>query len=314
MDIAASSALVTGGASGLGWATAQRLADGGAKVVIVDLPSSPGAERAEQIGGVFAPAGVTDPEQVRAAVQRAGELAPLRVVVNCAGIAPPAKVLDREGDVTKAVLPKPGHYRASTKSIGDPAEDIVAGFTTFDATNVYFRVDVWNVECTPATSPAAPTISASGPTAFCAGGNVTLTASAGYSSYLWSNGATTPSITVSNAGSYTVTGTSASGCTSPASAPTTVTVNPLPVIISFSATPSTINGGDTSTISFTIANATSWTLGDSLANSFSQTSGVGSGAFNVTYSADNATGVDNVTLTIVGPCGATQQTIQITVN
>ena len=100
MEIVGASALVTGGASGLGLATATRLAEAGAHVVIVDLPSSPGAERAAEIGGTFAPADVTDPAQVAAAVAAAGEHGPLRVVVNCAGIAPPAKVLDREGAPT----------------------------------------------------------------------------------------------------------------------------------------------------------------------------------------------------------------------
>ena len=66
MDISGASALVTGGASGLGFATARRLADAGAHVVIVDLPTSPGADRAAEIGGTFAPADVTDPGQVAA--------------------------------------------------------------------------------------------------------------------------------------------------------------------------------------------------------------------------------------------------------
>ena len=100
MDIAGASALVTGGASGLGFATAQRLAAAGAHVVIVDLPASPGAERAAELGGAFAPADGTDPSQVAAAVASAASVGPLRVVVNCAGIAPPAKVLDREGAPT----------------------------------------------------------------------------------------------------------------------------------------------------------------------------------------------------------------------
>lgn len=100
MDIAGASALITGGASGLGLATARRLADAGARVVLVDLPSSAGAERAAELGGDFAPADVTDPGQVAAAVAVAGAHGPLRVVVNCAGIAPPAKVLDRDGAPT----------------------------------------------------------------------------------------------------------------------------------------------------------------------------------------------------------------------
>lgn len=98
MELTGASALVTGGASGLGLATAQRLAAGGAAVTIVDLPSSPGAEVAEQLGGTFAAADVTDPDQVAAAVEAASAAGPLRVVVNCAGIAPPAKVLDRDGN------------------------------------------------------------------------------------------------------------------------------------------------------------------------------------------------------------------------
>src|SRR6187551_2107192 len=97
MDIAGASALVTGGASGLGLATARRLAAAGAAVTIVDLPTSAGADIAAGLGGSFAPADVTDAEQVADAVAAAAASGPLRVVVNCAGIAPPAKVLDRDG-------------------------------------------------------------------------------------------------------------------------------------------------------------------------------------------------------------------------
>ena len=100
MDLTDASALVTGGASGLGLATARRLAEAGAAVTIVDLPGSAGADIAAELGGSFAAADVTDPDQVAAAVETAAAAGPLRVVVNCAGIAPPAKVLDREGEPT----------------------------------------------------------------------------------------------------------------------------------------------------------------------------------------------------------------------
>ena len=100
MDLADASALVTGGASGLGLATARRLAAAGAIVTIVDLPGSSGADAAAELGGTFAPADVTSFEQVAGAVAAAAASRPLRVVVNCAGIAPPAKVLDREGEPT----------------------------------------------------------------------------------------------------------------------------------------------------------------------------------------------------------------------
>ncbi len=97
MDITGVSALVTGGASGLGLATARRLSAAGAHVTIVDLPSSAGADTAAELNGSFAAADVTDPQQVAAAAAQAAAVAPLRVVVHCAGIAPPAKVLDRDG-------------------------------------------------------------------------------------------------------------------------------------------------------------------------------------------------------------------------
>jgi len=90
-------ALVTGGASGLGRATAERLAGLGARVVVLDLPGSDGKAVAGGLGGEFAPADVTDPDAVSAAVDLATGLGPLRVVVNCAGIGPPARVVGRDG-------------------------------------------------------------------------------------------------------------------------------------------------------------------------------------------------------------------------
>jgi NAD(P)-dependent dehydrogenase (short-subunit alcohol dehydrogenase family) len=104
MDISATTVLVTGGASGLGLATARRLHHAGAAVVLLDLPSSPGESAAAGLGGRarFAAADVTDPDGVEAALDTAATLAsevgqPLRVVVNCAGIAPAARVVGRAG-------------------------------------------------------------------------------------------------------------------------------------------------------------------------------------------------------------------------
>lgn len=98
MQIQGSAALVTGGASGLGLATARALAAAGAHVTLLDLPSSPGVELAAELDGTFAAADVTNADEVKAAVSAANEPAPLRIVINCAGIAPPAKILDRDGN------------------------------------------------------------------------------------------------------------------------------------------------------------------------------------------------------------------------
>lgn len=98
MQISGQGALITGGASGLGLATARRLVAAGAHVTIIDLASSKGPEVADELGGHFVAADVTNADEVQAAVAAAQSAAPLRVVVNCAGIAPPAKVLDREGN------------------------------------------------------------------------------------------------------------------------------------------------------------------------------------------------------------------------
>jgi NAD(P)-dependent dehydrogenase (short-subunit alcohol dehydrogenase family) len=99
MEIKDSVALVTGGASGLGLATATRLVAAGARVVVVDLPGEERERAAGALGegAVFAPADVTDEAAVTTALDRAGDLGPLRVVVTCAGIATPGKVLGRGG-------------------------------------------------------------------------------------------------------------------------------------------------------------------------------------------------------------------------
>ncbi|MCG3754044.1 SDR family NAD(P)-dependent oxidoreductase [Amycolatopsis sp. Poz14] len=99
MDLTAASALVTGGASGLGRATARQLAGRGAEVVILDRPESRGAEVAAEIGPNvrFAPADVRDSEAVGAALDLAEERAPLRAVVHCAGKGATVRVVEKDG-------------------------------------------------------------------------------------------------------------------------------------------------------------------------------------------------------------------------
>jgi NAD(P)-dependent dehydrogenase (short-subunit alcohol dehydrogenase family) len=98
MDITDGVAVVTGGASGLGLATARKLADAGAQVVLLDLPRTDADDVVAGFGGraTYAVADVTDEAQVRDAFEVAGEMGPVRVVVNCAGIGGPARVLGRD--------------------------------------------------------------------------------------------------------------------------------------------------------------------------------------------------------------------------
>ncbi len=99
MDINGAAAVVTGGASGLGLATTEKLLEGGASVVILDLSASAGADVAAKLGdrARFVAADVTDPEGVTAALDAAAELGPIRVAVNCAGTGDAIRVLGKKG-------------------------------------------------------------------------------------------------------------------------------------------------------------------------------------------------------------------------
>lgn len=99
MNLDRQSVVVSGGASGLGLATAMRLSKAGAVVTIVDLPGSPGARVAADIGGGvrFAAADVTDAEQFAAALDAADQAGPLRAVVHTAGRGARIRLVDADG-------------------------------------------------------------------------------------------------------------------------------------------------------------------------------------------------------------------------
>ena len=102
MDISGTSAIVTGGASGLGEATARLLTDRGARVVVLDMNDAAGEVLAKELGGIFAHADVTNTEEVTAAVEAAKELGPLRALVNCAGIGWASRTIGRDGKYESA--------------------------------------------------------------------------------------------------------------------------------------------------------------------------------------------------------------------
>lgn len=97
MELRATAAIVTGGASGLGAASAAALTERGASVFALDLPAS--IESATQIPGVrYIATDVTKPDDVRNAVLIASQSGvPLRTVINCAGIGPSMRIVGRKG-------------------------------------------------------------------------------------------------------------------------------------------------------------------------------------------------------------------------
>jgi len=97
MDKSRGVAVVTGGASGLGAASARRLADAGMKVVILDIADQTGEDLAKELDGVYSHCDVTSEYQVIEGINIADGLGPIRVLVNCAGIGPPMRTLARDG-------------------------------------------------------------------------------------------------------------------------------------------------------------------------------------------------------------------------
>lgn len=113
MRLEGTSTLVTGGASGLGFATATRLVERGAHVVLLDLPSSPGPEAAKELGdqAAFVAADILDEEQVGAALDEAERHGPLRALVHCAGRGGDRlRIVDKEG--------KPGDFDSFKNVVG----------------------------------------------------------------------------------------------------------------------------------------------------------------------------------------------------
>lgn len=102
MDINGVSAIVTGGASGIGAACARQLAAKGALVVVADLNAEKGQALADEIGGSFAPVDVTKTEQIEAAVEQALELGPLWALVNSAGIGWAQRTIGKDGQFGSA--------------------------------------------------------------------------------------------------------------------------------------------------------------------------------------------------------------------
>jgi NAD(P)-dependent dehydrogenase (short-subunit alcohol dehydrogenase family) len=97
MQVEGQVAAVFGGASGLGEATARRLAAGGAQVLVADLDAERASALADEIGGVPVAVDVADEESMEHAIAEATKVGPLRIVVNCAGIGTPTKLVARDG-------------------------------------------------------------------------------------------------------------------------------------------------------------------------------------------------------------------------
>ena len=102
MDINGASAIVTGGASGIGAATARRLAALGAKVVIADLQEDKGTALADEIGGAFCKVDVTNTDDIINAVEMAKSMGPVRVLVNSAGIGWAQRTVGKDGQYSSA--------------------------------------------------------------------------------------------------------------------------------------------------------------------------------------------------------------------
>lgn len=217
----------------------------------------------------------------------------------CQGSSTP---LSGSGGVSCSWSPGTGlDHPASCTPNASPVSTMIYTLTVTDANNC---VSTNNPTVIVTVNPLpAATITAGGPTTFCTGGSVTLTANAA-SSYRWSTSASTQSIVVSASGSYSVTVTDANGC-SATSAPTTVTVNPLPdSTITAPATVCPGSTGNTASVPDTGAGATySWKITNGTI-----TSGAGTRSVHFTV---GTTGVTTLHITVTNGYGCTSKSVKV---
>jgi len=102
MELSNTSAIITGGASGLGESTARELAKRGVRVVLADLNAERGEALASELNGTFVSCDVTNTDQVVAAIEAAIALAPLFSVVNCAGVGWATRTIGKDGEYASA--------------------------------------------------------------------------------------------------------------------------------------------------------------------------------------------------------------------
>jgi hypothetical protein len=166
-----------------------------------------------------------------------------------------------------------------------------------------YYVNVGTGSCSATSAPVyvaynpvpQATITASGPTTFCAGNNVTLSAPAGNSfTYLWSNGATSQSVSTAAAGTFSVTVTNAYGCSATSSSQTVV-VNPLPIVTPITGTATLCSNGQSQLSNamtggiYSCSNLNVATIG----NTSGLVSGIGAGTATITYVYTNLNGCSN---------------------
>ena len=227
--------------------------------------------------------GCSATDQVNVTVHPLPIANPGQNAANCSGTG---ALLSGSGGLTYLWSPLAGLSNAAIAApVATPATTTNYSLSVTDA-NGCISLPSAPVTVTVFQQPPAPAINPGGPTTFCSGGSVVLTSSAG-SSYLWSNGATTPSITVNASGSYSVTIVDVNGCTSPVSPALTVTVNAPP------ATPVITAGGPTS-----LCLGGAVLLTSSIATSYLWSNGS-------TAQTVNASLTGNYTVTVTGPSGCT---------
>jgi hypothetical protein len=195
-----------------------------------------------------------------------------------------------------------GSWSSANNAIAtiNPSTGLVTGVgagtvaLTYTYTNANGCTNTVNTNFTVNALPTSA-ITANGPTTFCQGGNVTLTASTG-TAYLWSTGATTASIVASASGNYVVTVTNANGC-SAVSAPITVTVNALPVATVTANSSTTFCAGGSVTLVASTGASYLWS----------------NGAITQSITVTTA-GTYNVIVTNAAGCSATSAGTVVTVN
>ncbi len=238
--------------------------------------------------------GCTDTDDVLVTVNPLPTADPGVGAANCSGTG---AQLNGAGGTTFQWSPATGLNNASIANpIATPLSTTNYTLTVTDA-NGCVSPPSPPITVTVFNQPSPPVITASGPLTFCQGGSVTLSISGGVS-YQWSNGQTGSSITVNQSGNYSVTLTDANGCTSPSSAPATVTVTPgppAPIITPAGA--------------LTFCQGGSVQLNSSAASAYNWSNGASTASITV-----NSSGSYSVTISDANGCQNTSSAIVVTVN